>query len=210
MSDFYIASFSLDSDTLCHYGRPGMKWYQHIFGKEPNGRYTAKKRAKMVKKYGEKKTRLKEAQSVEKEYGKAIMRDKKDKYDDAYREEYLNALSDIIIEGSNNKETIRNLLKNLDKQKRISHAIYENAEKDSYDELKEKKMNDELHKLYNEEVKLVETWTEDVFGRKPDPNDTSKNDWMESGANFIESLYLYDTHDEITKDKLRYFIKEVK
>jgi hypothetical protein len=184
-----------------------MKWYQHIFGKEPNGRYTAKKRAKMVKKYGEKQTRLKEAQSVEKEYGKAIMRDKKDKYANSDRVEYLNALSDIITEGSNNKETIRKLLKNLDKQKQISHAIYENAEKDSYDKLKEKKMNDELYKLFNEETRLVETWTEDVFGRKPDPNDTSKNDWIESGANFIESLYLYDTHDEVTRDKLRYFIK---
>ena len=134
------------------------------------------------------------------------MRDKKDKYSDTNREEYLNALSDIITEGSNNKETIRNLLKNLDEQKRISDAIYENAEKDSYDELEEKKMNDELYKLYNEETKLVETWTEDVFGRKPDLNDTSKNDWIESGANFIESLYLYDTYDEVARDKLRNFV----
>lgn len=34
MNDFYIASFSLDEESLCHYGRKGMKWYQHIFGKE--------------------------------------------------------------------------------------------------------------------------------------------------------------------------------
>lgn len=209
MNDFYIASYDLScEDYLQHYGRKGMKWYQHIFGKDPTGRYTPKKRAKIVKKYGEKKTRLKEAQSVEKEYGKAIMRDKKNKYYDSDREEYLNTLSDIIIEGSNNKETIRKLLNNLDKQKQISHAIYENAEKDTYDETKEKKMNDELYKLYNEEVKLVEAWTEDVFGRKPDLNDTSKNDWIESGANFIDSLYLYDTPGEIARDKLRYYIKE--
>ena len=40
MSEFYIASFSLEENSLCHYGRPGMKWGQHIFGKEnkPNKR----------------------------------------------------------------------------------------------------------------------------------------------------------------------------
>ena len=40
MREYYIASFSLDEDSLCHYGRPGMKWGQYIFGKEnkPNKR----------------------------------------------------------------------------------------------------------------------------------------------------------------------------
>lgn len=28
---------NLSDDELMHYGRKGMKWYQHIFGKEPSG-----------------------------------------------------------------------------------------------------------------------------------------------------------------------------
>lgn len=46
MSDFYIASFSLDDDSLCHYGRPGMKWGQHIFGKENKSNKRLRKETK--------------------------------------------------------------------------------------------------------------------------------------------------------------------
>ena len=46
MSEFYIASFSLDEDSLCHYGRPGMKWGQHIFGKENRSNKRLRKETK--------------------------------------------------------------------------------------------------------------------------------------------------------------------
>lgn len=46
MSDFYIASFSLEEDSLCHYGRPGMKWGQHIFGKENKSNKRLRKETK--------------------------------------------------------------------------------------------------------------------------------------------------------------------
>lgn len=34
---------SISYDELMHYGRKGMKWYQHIFGKEPKSSGTTKK-----------------------------------------------------------------------------------------------------------------------------------------------------------------------
>lgn len=34
-----------DSDELSHYGRKGMKWYQHIFGKEPKASSSGGKRS---------------------------------------------------------------------------------------------------------------------------------------------------------------------
>lgn len=104
MNDFYIASYDLSGeDYLQHYGRKGMKWYQHIFGKEPNGRYTAKKRAKMVKKYGPQKTRLKEAQSVRNAYRNAQIENihnKDHEMDKKDRAEYQNAINKIVDEGT--------------------------------------------------------------------------------------------------------------
>lgn len=46
MRDFYIASFSLEEDSLSHYGRPGMKWGQHIFGKENKSNKRLRKETK--------------------------------------------------------------------------------------------------------------------------------------------------------------------
>jgi len=110
MNEFYIASYDLSGeDYLQHYGRKGMKWYQHIFGKEPNGRYTPKKLAKMIKKYGTQKASLKEAQSVRKEYIKASIENihnKDHEMDEKDREEYQNAINKIIDEGTWNMDLV--------------------------------------------------------------------------------------------------------
>lgn len=127
MSDFYIASFSLDEDHLCHYGRPGMKWGQHIFGKDPSGRYTAKKRAKMVKKYGEKGARLKEAKSVRNAYTTARYKDKKHIYDKNDYEEYTKAIGDIVKEGTTNYN-IAKQISDINKKELRLYEAYQDAD----------------------------------------------------------------------------------
>lgn len=58
MSDFYIASFSLDGDSLCHYGVKGMHWGVRRYVNK-DGSYTDLGR----KKYGgEKAKKYKEAE----------------------------------------------------------------------------------------------------------------------------------------------------
>lgn len=41
----------LQKNELMHYGRKGMKWYQHIFGKENQGSRSRKKKSKKKKRF---------------------------------------------------------------------------------------------------------------------------------------------------------------
>lgn len=167
MSEFYIASYSLDEDSLCHYGRPGMKWYQHIFGKEPTGRYTAKKRAKMVKKYGEKGARLREAKSVNNAYSAARYRDKKNKYGKSDYLEYQNTMGDIVREGTTyldivkkvsdaNKKEVEAYGKYMDADnKAYNHFVdTQNAIRDAVDNNKE--LSKEWHRKRDKDFQILE------------------------------------------------------
>lgn len=211
MNNFYIASYDLSGeDYLQHYGRKGMKWYQHIFGKEPNGRYTAKKRAKMVKKYGEKKTRLKEAQSVENAYDAARHRDKKGIYSKSDRKEYEDAISKIIDEGTWDMDLVMKV-NELNKKTAELHNKYsvadnanynywvENGEK--YDPKLKKKADDllkELNESYIQTNELVKEWTNQVFGTTPSSVLTG-GEYRDTGMKFISTLpqSFYDEYESL-------------
>lgn len=86
-----------DEDYLEHYGRKGMKWYQHIFGKEASANRAKKKRVKAMQK-GKKKAaaaRKKKAEEEKKAAAKkqAILRSPSKLYKNRYdfSQEEINA-----------------------------------------------------------------------------------------------------------------------
>lgn len=194
MSEYYIASFSLDEDSLCHYGRPGMKWYQHIFGKEPSGRYTKKKRDKMVKKYGEKETRLREARSVRNAYLSARYRDKKRKYAKEDLIEYRNTIGDIVKEGTTDYDTAKRVADINKKELRVYEA-YRNADNKAYEYWvngqnkirdaadKNIELGKEWYRKYNKENNRLDKEREklqDSYGRLVDQRLELTRKWTEN------------------------------
>ena len=57
----------LDSDFLEHYGREGMKWYQHIYGKEQSHAKYAEKTSKKDQRMAKKAQKIAEKESRRKE-----------------------------------------------------------------------------------------------------------------------------------------------
>lgn len=200
MNDFYIASYDLSGeDYLQHYGQKGMKWGQHIFGKEPTGRYTSKKRAKMEKKYGIQGARLKEARSVEKAYITARAIDEKGKYEDSDRKEYQDTISKIVDEGTHNIETVAKISKIRNKRRELYNKyLKEGNEKEA------NKILNGLDDLQKENNELLKEWTNEVFGTTPGDvlNDKS---YTESGMKYLNHLpqsyfdYQLNLYNELTK-----------
>lgn len=61
----YMANYFIDeSDYLEHYGRKGMRWYQHIFGKEASANRTYKSANRLATVYKEERDRTDKARGL--------------------------------------------------------------------------------------------------------------------------------------------------
>lgn len=215
MTNRWIASYdclTISDDTLEHYGRIGMKWYQHIFGKTSSGAYTQKKRDKMSKKYGVQKAALKEAKSIKNAYNTAravAMQKNQHQYDESDRKEYKDEIKKVLIRNTSDKKTImKNLILAKNFNEEIDKAYTELfkdknlfTETEDYGGIKAKMLNEKGEKkllemtkeAYDMHLNAIKEWTKDLFGT--DLNGISKKDYEESGASFVSQMSTKDLEE---------------
>lgn len=207
MSEFYIASFSLDSDELYHYGRPGMKWYQHIFGKEASARRSAKKEAKNIIK--RQKGNLKTAKKIHDAYVKTDIK-KKD------YEKYKADIANIIKKNVSDPKLIEDLIdsakkvdKILEKQNKANMKFYEYEGKDNkkaakYDKIYSS-LYDDFFKASDEETEKMNAIIKDVFGTYYDAKaDKIGSQYYSTGFGYVNAYFNGEDYEKHFKD----FIKE--
>jgi hypothetical protein len=205
MSEFYIASFSLNSNDLCHSGRKGMKWYQHIFGKEPSSKRTAKQRR------AKQKAALKQANKINKTY---LNEDWKTRNYQTYLKDIANVMKNNVSDPRLIKELADATKKNekvLEKHEKINQKFYEYEGKDNTKAMKYDKMYSDMFKdvfkAGNEHGEKVNAVIKDIFGTYYNTSLTNDIDhsYYKSGFGYISSL-----DSDILNKTLKEIEKEVK
>ena len=180
-----------DSDYIAHYGRIGMKWYQHIYGDYQGAAKYAQKGAKKVAKMKDRYDKKYTPKIV-----KVLTTDSEHAVENAKK---LNKAMEKDIAKIRKVEEVMNEAKAIadkDPKKVLDNRIIESLKEAAVNEVKLKKDLEVLHK---------DGWTESDY--RPDPGDTpgatkilERDTWSEKLNYSYTMLSKYDFTNETTAE----------
>ena len=163
------------TDELYHYGRKGMRWGQHIFGKEPTGSAGSRKKssnsvAKSIKKVMENQKKKREEAAKAKRTKKSIEGNSKSIKDMSNDE-----LSTVIkrLEMEQRYQTLVNDPRKVSKGKRFAENFFEKAVLPGVANAGSKLIETQLTKLGKKYLGLEEEQTKSVRDKAAD----AKAEW---------------------------------